>query len=128
VSAELLKHGKDFISTELSHLFNLIWQAEDVPEDWRNGVIVTLPKKRNLSDCSNMRGIKVIISTRKGLLSVIKNWLKEAVDLTVREEQASFRRERSYCKHIFIHATVATEHNRTESRFSITTSHKFYRL
>jgi len=53
ISAELLKHGRDTVSSEFSHLFNLIWHAEDVPENRRNGVIVTLPKKGNLSDCSN---------------------------------------------------------------------------
>jgi len=47
-SAELLKHGNDAIATELAYLFNLIYKNEDVPDDWRHGIIVTLPKKVRL--------------------------------------------------------------------------------
>jgi len=75
VSVELLIHGKDLVSTELSHIFNLIRQAEDVPQDWRNGVTVTLPKKGNLDDCSIF--IFAIFSARKGLCSAILNRQKE---------------------------------------------------
>ncbi len=45
------------VAEELTYLFNLIWQAEEVPCDWRRGAIVKLPKKGNLSDCNNWRGI-----------------------------------------------------------------------
>jgi hypothetical protein len=101
VSAELLKHGRDIVSTELLHLFNLIWQKEEVPEDWRNGVIVTLPKKGNLSDCDNWRGITLLSVPGKAFCSALLNRLKETVDITLREEQAGFRRGRSFCEQIF---------------------------
>ena len=53
VTAELLNHGGETIAEELTYLFKLIWQAEEVPGDWRPGAIVKLSKKGNLSDCNN---------------------------------------------------------------------------
>lgn len=50
VCAELLKHGQEVVVESLTHLFNMIWHREDVPADWRRGVIVMLPKKGNLGE------------------------------------------------------------------------------
>jgi len=47
ISAEMLKHGKE------TELFNMIWQDLKVPEDWKKGVIIKLPKKETLKDCNN---------------------------------------------------------------------------
>lgn len=44
----------------LTHMFNLIWHAEEVPADWKSRVIVTLSKKGNLGDCDNWRGITLL--------------------------------------------------------------------
>ena len=55
ITAELLKHGKKRVAQELIHLFNLLWHAEDVPEECRQGIIIPLPKKGCLSDCNNWR-------------------------------------------------------------------------
>ena len=33
VTAELIKHGGETVAEELTYLFILIWQAEDVPGD-----------------------------------------------------------------------------------------------
>ena len=57
MTAELVKHGGETVAEELTYLFNLIWQADDVPGDWRRGAIVTLPKKGNIGACNNWRGI-----------------------------------------------------------------------
>ncbi|KAJ8397572.1 hypothetical protein AAFF_G00438480 [Aldrovandia affinis] len=101
VSAELLKHGREVIVESLTHLFNLIWHSEDVPADWRSGVIVTLPKKGNLSDCNNWRGITLLCIPGKVFCSVLLQRLKTEVDNILREEQAGFRKGRSCSEQIF---------------------------
>jgi hypothetical protein len=35
----------------------MIWEVEQVPAKWKEGHIVKLPKKGNLSICDNYRGI-----------------------------------------------------------------------
>ena len=95
VTAELLKDGGETVAEEFTYLFNLIWQAEDVPGDWRRGAIVTLPKKGNLSDCNNWRDITLLSIPGKVFCSVLLNRLREYVDSRLREEQAGFRKGRS---------------------------------
>jgi len=49
ISAELLKHGKNTLAEELTQLFNTIWHGEKVPDEWRQGIILPLPKKDALA-------------------------------------------------------------------------------
>ena len=35
VTAEPLKHGRDTVARKLTDLFNRIWRAEEVPDDWK---------------------------------------------------------------------------------------------
>ena len=49
------------ISVELLYpLFTKIWKREEVPSDWREGYLVKLPKKGDLSNCSNYRGFTLL--------------------------------------------------------------------
>jgi len=43
IPAELLQYGGGTVVKEMTQLFNTIWHT-DVPNDWRQGVIVPLPK------------------------------------------------------------------------------------
>ena len=52
------------MAEELTQLFNEIRHAEDIPEEWREGIIILLPKKGCLGDCNNWRGI----GARQGIL------------------------------------------------------------
>ena len=106
VTAELLKHGGETVAEELTYLFNLIWQREEVPGDWRRGAIVKLPKKGNLSDCNNWKGITLLSIPGKVFCSVLLNRLREHVDSSLREEQAGFRKGRSCSEQIFTLRTI----------------------
>ena len=100
IPAELLQYGGEAVVKELSQLFNTIWHTEDVPNEWRQGVIVPLPKKGCLSDCNNWRGITLLSVPGKVFCSVLLNRLQKEVDALLREEQAGFRAGRSCSEQI----------------------------
>ena len=85
ISAEMLKH----------ELFNMIWQDLEVPEDWKKGVIIKLPKRGSLKDCNNWQGITLLSTPGKVFSRVLLNRQQGAVDCTLRDEQAGFRKGRS---------------------------------
>ena len=60
IPAELLKCKCNGMIQKLVHLFNLCWTKEQVSEEWRKGLIVKLPKKGNISDCNNWRGVTML--------------------------------------------------------------------
>nr|KAG5686938.1 hypothetical protein BaRGS_018927 [Batillaria attramentaria] len=88
-------------STDMLHpLLRKIWESESVPQDWKKGHLVKLPKKGDLSSCSNWRGIMLLSIPGKVLTRIILERLKTALDKTLREKQAGFRNDRSCTDHI----------------------------
>ena len=71
----------------LHYLINRIWNEEQIPDDWRKGLLVQLPKKGDLSLCNNWRGITLLSIPSKFLCSVILQRIKTEVDETLRDEQ-----------------------------------------
>lgn len=101
ISAEMLKAGGDGAVRRIAKLLNACWNGECVPSDWRKGVIVKLPKKGNLADCNNWRGITLLSVPGKVFCIIILKRLQRAVDQALREEQAGFRSGRSCSEQIF---------------------------
>ncbi|XP_056017329.1 uncharacterized protein LOC130053785 [Ostrea edulis] len=81
-------------------LLHKIWGQETVPEDWKKGHFVKLPKKGDLSSCNYWRGIMLLFIPGKVLAGIMLERLKTALDKTLREEQAGFRQDRSCTDHI----------------------------
>ena len=63
-------------------------------------MIITLPKKGDLSNCNNWRGITLLSVPGKVFCAVLLNRLKDSIDLKLREEQAGFRSGRSCSEQI----------------------------
>ena len=88
-------------STDMLHpLLLKIWETEKVPEEWKKGLLVKLPKKGDLSSCNNWRGIMLLSIPGKVLSRIILERLKDALDNRLREEQAGIRQDRSCTDHI----------------------------
>ena len=86
------------VSTKVLHsLLNRIWNEEDVPQDWKLGLLVELSKKGDLCLCKNWRGIILLIVASKVLCKIILEKMKDALESKLRDEQAGFRKERSCC-------------------------------
>ena len=84
-----------------TRLCNQIWQSPAVPVEWRNGIIIPLPKKGDLSECGNWRGITLLSVPGKIFASVVLDRIKKAVDNVLRQEQTGFRPGRSCNDQIF---------------------------
>ena len=69
--------------------------------EWTKGVIVKLPRKDDLSDCNNWRGITLLSVPEKVFCKVLLNRLQTKVNRTLHEEQANFRSKRSSSEQIF---------------------------
>ena len=87
---------------KLTSILNNVWQNEMIPNDWRRGIIVRIPKKGNLSDCSNWRGITLLSVPSKILSNIIYDRIKKEAQSVMREEQAGFREARGCADHIFV--------------------------
>ncbi|XP_075316757.1 uncharacterized protein LOC142376932 [Odontesthes bonariensis] len=91
VPAEALK-----ADTALLHsLFSRIWEEEQVPLEWREGILVKLPKKGDLGNCNNYRGIMLLSTAGKVFNRIVLERMRDVVDVKLRDEQAGFQKNSS---------------------------------
>ena len=102
ITAELLKVDIDTTVNWLADLFDTIWDNEEVPKTWKQGLIVKLPKKGDLKECDNWRGITLTSVPSKVFGRVLIERIIHGVNNKLRDEQAGFRRGRSTVEQIFI--------------------------
>ncbi|VDP40803.1 unnamed protein product [Schistosoma margrebowiei] len=95
IPAEALKSDIEATTNMLYLLFKKIWEEEQVPMDWKEGHLVKIPKKGDLSKCENYRGITLLSIPGKVLNRVLLNRMKDVVDAQLRDQQAGFRKDRS---------------------------------
>ncbi|VDP59893.1 unnamed protein product [Schistosoma mattheei] len=63
--------------------------------NWKEGHLIKIPKTGDLSKCENYRGITLLPVPWKVFNRVLLNWMKDAVDAQLRDQQAGFRKDRS---------------------------------
>ena len=57
IPAELIKAGGRTIYLEIHKLIISIWKKENLPEEWKESIIVPIHKKGDKTECNNYRGI-----------------------------------------------------------------------
>ena len=48
------------LSTNVYEIIEKIWDDEEIPEEWKEGYLVKLPKKGDLRECNNYRRIVLL--------------------------------------------------------------------
>jgi hypothetical protein len=98
--AEVLKADIEVTENLILPLIQAIWKEERMPEEWRRGLLIKIPKKGDRTRCSNWRGITLLPVPSKILTRIILNRIKQAVEIMARKEQAGFRTNRSCVDYI----------------------------
>ncbi|KAJ8020351.1 hypothetical protein HOLleu_39922 [Holothuria leucospilota] len=84
----------DASADRLLLLFNQIWDDEAISHVWKNGIIIKLPKKGDLKDCNNWRGITPDTRDKESLWKDTDRKPENGIDEHLRKEQAGFRKGR----------------------------------
>ena len=102
IVAELLKADIKTTTQKLRGVIQMIWKNEAMPHEWLKGLIVKMPKKGNLKECTNWRGITLLVIASKVLGKILIESLKNGADKRLRAEQAGFRQGRSTTANIHL--------------------------
>ena len=95
IPAEVIKADIEVSAKAFLPLIHKIWNSETCPEDWKNGHITILPKKGDLTQCGNHRGIMLLSVPGRILSQILLNRIKKKVNDKLRPNQAGFRPNRS---------------------------------
>lgn len=100
IPAELLKYGASSLAQFLTPIIQEAWASDYIPDEWKEGIVVALPKKGDLTQCKNWRGITILNAIGKVMATLILHRISPIVDQILRGEQAGFRQGRSCADHI----------------------------
>ena len=71
IPAELIKAVGRTIRGAINKLIIAIWNKEELPEEWKESVIVAIHKKGDKTECNNYRGISLLPATYKILSNIL---------------------------------------------------------
>ena len=101
IPIEVWKGLGDIAIVWLTKLFNLIFRANKMPEEWRRSILVPIFKnKGGVHSCTNYRGIKLMSHTMKLWERVIEHRLRRLTSVT--KNQFGFMPGRSTMEAIFL--------------------------
>ena len=89
IPAEAIKADIETAVNMQYSLFSKIWEKEEVPAHWKEGIIIKLPKKGDLMDHRNYRGIVLLSTPGKFLNRVLLERMKESIDISETSRQVS---------------------------------------
>ena len=93
--------GGRTIRGEIHKLIISIWNKEELPDEWKESIIVHIYKKGDKTDCNNYRGISLLQTTYKVLSNILLSRLVPYANEVIGDHQCGFRRNRSTTDHIF---------------------------
>jgi hypothetical protein len=91
IPAELIKAGGSKICSRFHKLINPICNKEELPEQWKESVIVPVYKKGDKTDCINYCSILLLSTTNKILSNFLLSRLSPYAEEIIEDHQCAFR-------------------------------------
>ena len=110
IPAELIKAGGEETIKAIHNLCNMVWEQEKWPVEWTRAVLVTIPKKGDLTECANYRTIALISHLSKVILMVILDRINAVIQGQLSEEQGGFRKDRGTIQQILTLRLIAEKY------------------
>ena len=94
IPAELCKILKDDAIKVLQSVFQEVWKTQQWPQDWNRSILIPIPRKGNIKECSNYCKIALISHASKVILKILQARLQQYMNRELPDVQAGFRKGR----------------------------------
>ena len=114
VLPEMIKCCGANLLDHLVELFQCVWREGSVPQEWKDAVIVPIPKKGDLTLCDNWRGISLLDVGGKLFANIIQQRLQTVAERVLPDSLCGFRGGRGCIDMMFCARQLvekAIEHN-----------------
>ncbi|XP_065357252.1 uncharacterized protein LOC135951515 [Calliphora vicina] len=91
INPELLKADPNTRALLIHKIVQNLWDRNEICEDLKEGMIINIPKKGDLTECKNRRGITLLSMINKVIANIVHNRLSDSLDQEFRCEQAGLR-------------------------------------
>ena len=89
-----------YVHSDIHKLNNSIWNKEELPEEWKESIIVPNHKKGDKKDYSNYKGISLLSTTYKILSIILLSRLIPNAEEIIGDQQCGCKCTRSATDHI----------------------------
>ena len=69
-----------------------IWKTHPWPQDWKRSVLIIIPKKDNVKECSNYGTVALISHASKAMLKILQARIQQYVNQEPSDVQSGFRK------------------------------------
>jgi hypothetical protein len=101
IRTELIEAGGEILLSAIHKLINSVWNKEELPDQWKESIIVPIHKKGDKTDCNNYRRISLLSASYKILWTILLSSLSSCIDGIIGDYQCGFQRNRSTTDQIF---------------------------
>jgi hypothetical protein len=84
---ELIQAGGNTLCSEIHKFINTIWNKDELLQQWKESIIVSIYKKDDKTGCSNCRGIMLLPTTYKILTSILVSSLIPYITIVTGDHQ-----------------------------------------
>ena len=82
ITAVLLKADLEFTTDRLKELIDMIWSLEKVTRKWKRELIIKIPKKGNLKESKNWRGVTLLPVVSKIMGRIVVDCIRMGINCT----------------------------------------------
>jgi hypothetical protein len=68
IPAEMIQAGGETLVSVIYNLINPIWNKEELPDPWKESIIVPVHKGSDRTECNNYHGISLLSTSYKILI------------------------------------------------------------
>jgi hypothetical protein len=80
IPAELIQAGGEILLSAIHKLINSVWNKEELPDQWKESIIVPVHKKGDKTTCNNYCGISLLSISYKMLSNILLSRLVPYID------------------------------------------------
>jgi hypothetical protein len=90
ILAQAIQAGGEMLLSQIHKLNNYIWNKEELPDLWKESIIVPVHKKGNKTDCNYYRWISLLSTSYKLLSNILLSRLIPDINETIGDHQCEF--------------------------------------
>jgi sorting nexin-29 len=101
ITWELIKYEGRKLWNRIHQLIQIIWETEQMPQEWGTPTICPIHKQGEKLQCRNYRGISLLNVTYKTFTNLLTRYIEPYIDEILGDYQCGFRKGRSTTDQIF---------------------------
>jgi hypothetical protein len=101
IPAELIPAEGEIFLSAAHKLINCVWKKQELPDQWKESIILPVHKKGDKIDSNNYHGMSLLSTSYKMLLNVFLSRLIPYIDEIIGDHQCGLQHNRSTTDQIF---------------------------